>query len=54
MWRAYTGVIHCTFDQIPYLQNCFTTPNNNLEGEGPQIDLPPSTLPGKFLRKADI
>ncbi len=29
-----TGVIHRVFDQIPNLQNCFTTPNKNLEGEG--------------------
>jgi hypothetical protein len=27
MWRAYTGVIHYVFDQIPNLQNFFTTPN---------------------------
>ena len=27
MWRAYRGVIHGVFDQIPNLQNCFTTPN---------------------------
>jgi hypothetical protein len=33
VWRAYTGVIHCVFDQIPNLQNCFTTTNNNLGGE---------------------
>jgi hypothetical protein len=29
-----TGVIHCIFDQIPNLQNCFTTPNKNLGGKG--------------------
>jgi hypothetical protein len=23
----HTGVIHCAFDQIPNLQNCFTNPN---------------------------
>jgi hypothetical protein len=34
MWRAYTGVIHCVFDQIPNLQICFTTPKQNLGGEG--------------------
>ncbi len=34
MWRAYTGVVHCVFDQISNLQNCFTTPNKNLVGEG--------------------
>ncbi len=34
VWRASTGVIHCVFDQIPNLQNCFTTPNKNLRGEG--------------------
>jgi hypothetical protein len=32
--RAATGVIQCVFDQIPSLQNCFTTPNKNLGGEG--------------------
>jgi hypothetical protein len=26
--RAYTGVIHCVFDQIPNLQNYFTTQIN--------------------------
>jgi hypothetical protein len=30
VWRAYTLV----FDQIPNLQNCCTTPNKNLGGEG--------------------
>jgi hypothetical protein len=34
VWRASTGVIHCVFDQIPNLKNCFTTPNRNLGGEG--------------------
>jgi hypothetical protein len=29
-----TGVIQCIFDQIPNLQNCFTTPDKNLGGEG--------------------
>jgi hypothetical protein len=29
-----TGVIHCVFDQIQNLQNCFTTPSKNLGGEG--------------------
>jgi hypothetical protein len=35
--RASTGVIHCVFDQIPNVQNCFATPNKNhknLGGEG--------------------
>jgi hypothetical protein len=27
-------VIHYVFDQIPNLQNCFTTPNKNLGEEG--------------------
>jgi hypothetical protein len=26
LWRTYTGVMHCIFDQIPNLQNCCTTP----------------------------
>jgi hypothetical protein len=34
MWRAYTGVIHFVFDQVPNLQNCFT--KQNLGGGGPQ------------------
>jgi hypothetical protein len=34
VWRASTGVIHCVIDQIPNLQNCFTTSNKNLGGEG--------------------
>ncbi len=34
VWRSYTGVIHCVFDQILNLKNCFTTPNKNLGGEG--------------------
>jgi hypothetical protein len=34
MWSASTGVIHCVFDQIPNLQNRFTTLNKNLGGEG--------------------
>jgi len=34
MWRAYSGVTHCVFDQIPNLQNCSTTPNKNQRGEG--------------------
>jgi hypothetical protein len=56
VWRAYTGVIRCVFDQIPNLQNCFTTPNKNPGGRGPQTDkhLPPSPFTGQFLRKADI
>jgi hypothetical protein len=29
VWKAYTGVIHCVFEQIPKLvQNCFTTPGS--------------------------
>ncbi len=53
MQRAYAGAIHCVFDQIPNLQNCFTTPNKTQEGMGPQT-LPPSPFTGQFLRKADI
>jgi hypothetical protein len=46
----------CVFDHIPNLQNCFTIPNKNLGGEGPQTDkhLPPGPLTVKFLRKAYI
>jgi hypothetical protein len=56
VWRATTGVIHCVFDQIPNLQNCFTTPNKNLGGEGPQKDkhLPPNPFTGQFSRKDDL
>ncbi len=34
VWRASTGVLHCVFDQILNLQNCFTTPNKNRGGAG--------------------
>ncbi len=34
MWKAYTGVTQCVFDQIPNLQKCFTTLNKNLGMEG--------------------
>jgi hypothetical protein len=30
---SYIGVIHCVFDQIPNLQNCFATPKKNLGEE---------------------
>jgi hypothetical protein len=56
VWRESTGDIPCVFDQIPNLQNCFTTPNKNLGGEGPQTDthLPPSPFTGPFFRKSDL
>jgi hypothetical protein len=49
-YRSYT--VHCEFDQIPNLQNCFTTPKNTKDGNGLQIDkhLPPSIFTGQFLR----
>jgi hypothetical protein len=35
VWRAYTGAIHCVFDQISNLQNYLTTPiHKNQGGEG--------------------
>ncbi len=34
VWRAFTGLIHWVFDQIPNLQNCFTTPNKTRRGRG--------------------
>jgi hypothetical protein len=34
VWRASTEVIHGVFYKIPNLQNCYTTPNKNLGGEG--------------------
>ncbi len=34
MWSASTGVIHCVFNVIPNLQNCFITSNKKLGGEG--------------------
>ncbi len=60
VWRASTEVIHCVFDQILNLQNCFTPSpppqTKTYEGRGPQTDkhLPPSHFTYKFLRKADI
>ncbi len=54
VWRAYTGVIQCVFDQVPNLQNCFITSNKNLGGEGHQTDkyLPQSPFTGKFFKKS--
>ncbi len=39
-------------ERVQNLQNCYTTPNKNLEGEGPQTDkhLPQSTFTGQFFR----
>jgi hypothetical protein len=55
VWKAYTGVIHNVFDQNPNLQNCFTTPNKNLGGEGGLKQMNTCRLlKGQFLRKADI
>jgi hypothetical protein len=34
VWIASTGVLHFVMDQIPNLQNYFTTLNKNLGGEG--------------------
>ncbi len=50
MESIYSSCTLC-FDQIPNLQNCFTTPNN---GRGPQTNkhLPPRPFAGQFLRKA--
>jgi hypothetical protein len=54
--HTYAGVIHCVFDQIPSLQNCFTTQNKKprREGRGPQIEkhLPPSRFTGQFFKKS--
>ena len=41
MWRAYTGVIHYVFDQIPS-QKLLTTPNKNPVGEGASNRLTPA------------
>jgi hypothetical protein len=49
VWRASSGAIHCLFDQIPNLQNCFTTPNKNLGEEGPQT---PQTPAAKSLYRS--
>jgi hypothetical protein len=45
MWRTCTGVIHCAFDQIPNLQNYFTTSNKNLGGEGGLRQITPAVMP---------
>jgi hypothetical protein len=34
VWRAYKGIIHCVFDQIPNLQNCFPTPKQKARRRG--------------------
>ncbi len=54
MWRTYKGVIHCVFDQIPNLQNCFTNQNLGEEEAQTAKHLPPSTFTGQFVRKAVI
>ncbi len=45
------GVYHSVSDQIQKLQNYYTTPNENLGGEGSQTDkhLPQSPFTGKFF-----
>jgi hypothetical protein len=53
----YRGVIHCVFDQIPTLQNYFTTPKQKPRRRGgPQTDkhLPPNPFTGHFIRKDDL
>jgi hypothetical protein len=42
VWRAYTEVIHCVFDQIPDPQ------------DSTDKHLPPGPFAGQFLRKAEI
>ncbi len=39
MWRAYTGVIHCVFGQIPNLQICFITPKEGASDTCRQVPL---------------
>jgi hypothetical protein len=51
MWRSYTGVIHYVFDQIPDLQNCFTTPKKARRGVGLR-HLPPSPLYWTIFKKS--
>ncbi len=53
MWRAYTVVNQCVFDQIPNLQNCFTLQTKHRRGGGLRL-LSPNPFAGKFLRKSDI
>ncbi len=51
--RSITGVIHCVFDQIQDLHNCFSTPNKNLGGEGASYRyLPPSSFSGQIFKKS--
>jgi hypothetical protein len=47
--QGYT--LQYVFDQIPNLQNSFTTPNKNLGGRGPLTDkhLPPSIFTGQSV-----
>jgi hypothetical protein len=59
-WRVLVyveSIYTMLFDQIPKLQNIFTTPNKNLgEGSVPQIDkhLPPITSTDIIFFKANI
>jgi hypothetical protein len=34
LWDLYSSVLHSVLDKIQNLQYCYTTPNNNLGGEG--------------------
>ncbi len=54
MRRASAGAMNCVFDQIPNLQNCFTTLNQKPRGPHTDKRLPPRPFTGQFLRKADI
>ncbi len=50
MWRAYTGVIHCVFDQIPNLQIALP-PQTKLRGREGLRHPPQSPFTGNFLKK---
>jgi hypothetical protein len=56
VWRAYKGVINYVCDQILNLKTALPHQQKPRRGRGPHTDkhLPPSTLTGQFLNKADI
>jgi hypothetical protein len=51
VWRAYTGVVNCVFDQIPIAFPPQTKPRR---GGGLRGDkhLPPSTFKGQLFKKS--
>ncbi len=52
MWRAYTGLIHCVFDQIPIPTKLLYHLQTKPERGGVLRHLPPSPCTVNFFRKS--